>query len=69
MLKEESVRAGVLDLFFPEARGGYFGLWIELEVRPNKPTPDELARIRQQLEDVYYAAVCYTADQAKALLL
>ena len=68
-LKEEGVRAGVLDLLFPEARGGYFGLWIEMKVRPNKPTPEQLALIRQHLADGYYAAVCYTAEQAQTLLL
>ena len=68
-LKEEGVRAGVLDLFFPEARGGYFGLWIEMKVRPNRPTPEQLARIKQHLDDGYYAAVCYSHEQAQTLLL
>ena len=68
-LKEEGVRAGVLDLFFPEARGGYFGLWIEMKVRPNRPTPEQLARLRQHLADGYYAAVCYGHEQAQDLLL
>ena len=68
-LKEEGVRAGVLDLFFPEARGGYFGLWIEMKVRPNKPTLEQLARIQQHLDDGYYAAVCYNHEQAQTLLL
>ncbi len=68
-LKEEGVLAGVLDLLFPEARGGYFGLWIEMKVRPNKPTPERLAHIRQHLAAGYYAAVCYTAEQAQTLLL
>ena len=68
-LKEEGVRAGVLDLFFPEARGGYFGLWIEMKVRPNRPTPEQLARIRQHLDDGYYAAVCYSHEQAQTLVL
>ena len=40
-----------------------------MKVRPNKPTPEQLARIRQHLDDGYYAAVCYTAEQAQALLL
>ena len=66
---EEGVRAGVLDLLFPEARGGYFGLWIEMKVRPNKPTLEQLARIRQHLDDGYYAAVCYNHEQAQTLLL
>lgn len=68
-LKEEGVRAGVLDLFFPEARGGYFGLWIEMKVRPNRPSPEQLARLQQHLADGYYAAVCYGHEQAQVLLL
>ena len=30
-LKAEGVRPGIPDLCFPEARGGYFGLWASLQ--------------------------------------
>lgn len=30
-MKAEGVKSGVSDLFLPVARGGYFGLWIEMK--------------------------------------
>lgn len=45
-LKEQGVRAGVSDLFFPVARGGFFGLWIEFKAAP----PNDAAPSDSQLE-------------------
>jgi len=37
-LKAEGVKAGVPDLCLPVARGGYYGLYIEMKAGKNKPT-------------------------------
>jgi len=67
-LKAEGVRAGVPDLCFPEARGGYFGLWIEMKVRPNRPSAEQLQRITQLNADGYLAVICWSAEEAQAIL-
>ena len=67
-LKAEGVRAGVPDLCFPEARGGYFGLWIEMKVRPNRPSAEQLQHIAQLNADGYLAVICWSAEEAQAIL-
>ena len=67
-LKAEGVRPGIPDLCFPEARGGYFGLWIEMKVRPNRPSPEQIQHIDQLNADGYLAVICWSAEEAQALL-
>lgn len=58
-LKKEGVKAGVPDLVFPVAKGGYFGLYIELKVGKNKPTENQLKWIEQLRIQNYFVVVCY----------
>lgn len=67
-LKAEGVRAGVPDLCFPEARGGYFGLWIEMKVRPNRPSAEQVERLTQLNADGYLAFICWSAEEAQVIL-
>lgn len=62
-LKRQGVKAGVPDLFLPVARGGYFGLYIELKVGKNKATENQeewIAKLRQQ------GFACWVIHSAKA---
>lgn len=63
-LKEEGVVAGVLDLFLACPRGAYAGLYIEMKVKPNKPTPEQLEFMDNVRQEGYSAVVCYSATEA-----
>lgn len=79
-LKEAGVRSGVSDLFLPVPVGSkvfsslvphemdvyykYCGLWIELKIKPNKPSQEQKAWLLEMSRLGYKAAVCYSADEA-----
>ena len=72
-MKAEGLRAGIPDLFLAKqlADGSgepdewtIGGLFIEMKVKPNKPSPEQ-NRIIQYLDlQGYRVAVCYSADEA-----
>ncbi len=64
-LKAGGVRRGVPDLHLAVARNGFHGLWIEMKVGKNKPTPDQNWWISRLLEEGYSARVCYGWEEAK----
>ncbi len=67
-LKKEGVRKGIPDLSLDVSRGTYHGLKIELKVKPNKPSKEQL-EVMQYLESAGYAcAVCYSATEAIKVL-
>lgn len=67
-LKRMGVKAGVPDILIFEFIGLIHGLAIELKIKPNKPTKNQL----QVLEDLKYrdwkTAVCYNFDEAKKII-
>lgn len=63
MLKAEGVVAGVPDLLIAEPMGCYAGLFIEMKVKPNRPS-NEQKEIISRLEDAgYRVAVCYSFEE------
>ncbi|MHB0967410.1 MAG: VRR-NUC domain-containing protein [Bellilinea sp.] len=64
-LKAEGVKRGVPDIFLPLARGGYYGLFIELKTETGRPTREQREWIRALLEENYLAIVCKGMDEAK----
>jgi len=64
----QGLRAGIPDMFLPVARGGAHGLWIELKVGRNKPTPLQDWWLRRLAEQGYRAVVCYGWEAAKAAI-
>lgn len=74
-LKAQGVRAGQLDLNLDVARGGYFGLRIELKATPaelgRQPSisPEQHMVLAELVEDGYYATVCYGWEEARVVLL
>ena len=64
-LKRQGVRAGVPDLFFPVAKRGYHGLFIELKVGKNKATEKQLQWLDFLNGQGYKAVVCVGFDSAK----
>lgn len=66
--KAQGVKAGVSDLFLPAARGGYFGLYIEMKYGKNKPTDQQREFIADMQQAGYDAQVAYGADEAITIL-
>lgn len=63
-LKEEGVKAGVLDIFLPAARAGHHGLFIEMKAGRNRPT-EKQSECATDLENEGYACyVCYSCSKA-----
>lgn len=71
-LKQQGVRAGVSDLLFPVARGGYFGLWIEFKAAPpnNAPVSDSQKEwVALMAAQGYRAEICLGVAAALAVLV
>ncbi len=67
-LKAEGVKAGVPDVCLPVARGGYHGMYIEMKVKPNKPTKLQLVWLSELSKQGYQTAVCYSWQEAATLI-
>ena len=62
------VKKGVPDLVLMHPAHGYHGLFIELKVGKNKPTPEQLAWISSLNNQGYKAVVCYGWESAKLVI-
>lgn len=67
-MKEEGVRKGIWDLFFPFASNGYSGLYIEFKYGKNKLSPEQVAFGEFVQKQGYKTGVAYTADEAIEIL-
>ena len=67
-LKAEGVKAGVPDLMLPVARNNYHGLFIEMKVEPNKPTPAQIEWISKLQVEGYFCCVAYSWMDAVEIL-
>ena len=67
-LKAEGLKAGVPDVCLPTAHGGYIGLFIEMKVKPNKPTENQKQWLRDLRKAGHFTAVCYSWEEAKELI-
>jgi hypothetical protein len=63
-LKREGVRAGVPDLFWPEPRDGFHGLWIELKAAKGRLSTAQKEWIEHLNSAGYLAIVCYGLQNA-----
>lgn len=62
--KAAGVKAGVPDIELPVARGGYFGLHIELKAGKNKTTVKQDEWLQALREQGRFCAVCYGWTEA-----
>ncbi len=68
-LKAEGVKPGVPDLCLPVPNDpGFHGLWIEMKVKPNRPTADQLWWHDRLKAQGYRVEVCYSADEARRVI-
>jgi len=63
-MKAEGVKAGVLDIFLPVAKGAFHGLFIELKVGNNKPSVKQLEFATEVSYQGFAIALCYGWEQA-----
>ena len=63
-LKRQGVKAGVSDICLPLPKGDYHGLYIEMKVGRNKPTPQQNEFIQFARQNGYSAHVCYGHQEA-----
>ena len=63
-MKATGTLKGVCDTFLPVARHGKNGLFIELKIHPNKPSPEQLEFIDFVTQQGYLAVICWSAEEA-----
>jgi hypothetical protein len=63
-MKAEGMRTGVLDLFFPIARGGYHGLAIEMKTAKGVMSEGQKHWAKALLGQRYKVEVCRSAAEA-----
>lgn len=68
-LKASGLKKGVPDICLPIKRGIYSGLWIELKVKKNKPTPEQLEWISLLQSQGFGACVCVGFQEARDMLI
>lgn len=68
LLQKMGMTAGVSDLFMPRSNENYYGLWIELKIKPNKPTKKQIEFMNLMLNEGYDCAVCYTFEEAVSII-
>jgi len=62
------VKKGVPDISVPVPNKTHHGLYIELKIKPNKPSPEQLKIIDELNKVGNYACVCWSAEEAIATL-
>lgn len=67
-LKQQGVKAGVPDICLPVARHDFHGLYIEMKAGKNKTTQKQNEWLIALKEQGYKTAVCYSSEEAIALL-
>lgn len=64
-LKAQGVKSGVPDLCLPVARKGFHGLYIELKrIKGGRVSENQDKWLTALMEQGYFTAVCYGAEQA-----
>lgn len=64
LLKRKGVRSGVLDCHFSKPNNKFRSLWIELKIKPNKPTDNQLAFAEEKISQGDAVFFCYSLDEA-----
>lgn len=67
-MKRAGVRRGVPDICVPLPNDKYHSLYIEMKVKPNKPSPEQHEYLKQLNAAGAYAAICWSGKEAIELL-
>lgn len=57
ILKSMGLMAGFSDIFIPRATELFYGTFIEIKIKPNKPTEAQLNFVSNMLREGYYAKI------------
>lgn len=68
VLKAEGMRPGAPDLVIPSARGGYFGVFLEMKTKTGKLSENQEQFIVEAEKQGYMCFVAYGADEAIEML-
>ena len=69
-MKAEGVKRGVPDVFFPVARGGYHGLFIEMKrTNGGKVSSEQQEWIIELNKNGFMTVVCHGFEKAKAVII
>lgn len=68
-MKREGVKAGVLDIMLPVARGGWHGLFVELKYGDNWLSPKQDKFTGFVHDQGYAVAVCKSAEEAQGVIV
>ena len=67
-LKRAGLRKGMPDICVPVGCGKYHALYIEMKIKPNKPSPEQLEIIKLLNANGNYACICWSGDEAVKVL-
>ena len=67
-LKRAGVRKGVPDICVPYPSGGYHALFIEMKIKPNRPSPAQIELLEKLAAAGNYTMLCWSAKEAIDIL-
>jgi hypothetical protein len=68
MRKREGVKAGVPDVHLPVARGGHYGLWIEMKAGTNRATKEQRRWMEALEREGHAVRLCRSFQEAKTVI-
>ena len=63
-LQRAGLKKGIPDIVVPVANVKYSGLYIEMKIKPNKPSPEQIILLKQLNAVGNYAVLCWSAQDA-----
>lgn len=67
-LKRAGVRKGIPDICVPVSCGGYHALFIEMKVKPNRPSPEQIELLEHLNAAGNYARLAWSSKEAIEIL-
>lgn len=67
-MKRAGVKKGIPDICIPIPNDKFASLYIEMKIKPNKPSPEQMQVIRELNQAGNYACLCWSADEAIEML-
>ena len=63
-MKRAGLTKGIPDICIPVPNDKYASLYIEMKVKPNKPSPEQIAIMKSLSAVGNYAVLCWSANEA-----
>jgi hypothetical protein len=63
-MKRAGLTKGIPDICVPVANDKHSALYIEMKVKPNKASPEQIEVLRKLNAAGNYAVICWSADEA-----